>query len=317
MQGRTVIPQQFPSYNNYFPSKGQGKLKLKGGGPRGKRSGSITQTGLLAEMVGFDIVSGMLMHERAKAEQEAQDYRRGVLSDTRDVGSTAAAKALRPYQELSPEAIARQAEPKYLPTDLPYVAPLSVPDYLPKSVPDVQISPDAGVPYNQNVLVPGQDSSPAGYPTTTPRSPAAQSYPGATPGINPVGAVAPSFLTSLATLANQTLQTALNTYLAPRPSSSARFNQSPGGAAPRVGDFLPGLTPSNAPGVASQPGQSFAQALNPDLNPEPDLATNPDKCNCKKGKGPEKKKGECGQGYFKQKSDGTTEFKFWSRRRCP
>lgn len=318
MQGRTVIPQQMPRLDNYQVSPGQSGLPL---GYKNqfvskalknlKRNLRANQLGILT---GFRDTAGVAILQYANAEQHYRDAKRALAQTATDravMAGRADARALRPMATI--EQAQRLAQPTYLPK-APNVA-LPTPQ---AAMPTVNIPSD--MPESTKGSATQGDfrstsSSPAGDFEVGRGSIPSQS----TPGINPVSAAAPSIFNAIA----NGLQAALNNGLASlfQSNPQPRFQYGQGPKTQPFVSYPPGtnpssLTPSNAPGVASQPS-NFA-SINPEPEPEPEPQPEANaKCECKKGESPKRKKGKCGQGYFKQSRDGTTEYKFWSNRKCP
>lgn len=63
-----------------------------------------------------------------------------------------------------------------------------------------------------------------------------------------------------------------------------------------------------------EPSRLGLSQANPSVSAGEQTSTQQDQC--QKGKVPKRKKGECRQGYFSEKPDGTTVYKTWSTRKC-
>jgi hypothetical protein len=306
--GTQYLPQRFPNYDQSGISPGQAQLRLRvknrllNDSLRNLKK-SLLRGGGLGQLAALRDTGGKAILAYANAQQHYRSAKSALALtaiDRQVMAGRADARASRP--NISGMDVARAATLPYLPVGAPAIqkGDKTTSVISKNTSPGVATRPENAPSVRPSVTSPGT----AGQPSSQPRPTAASQK---RPATSPVTFTA--IESALATILQKGLQTFLQV---PKVTPSAPFNPAP----PRVGTpIVPSvnLTPSKQAGVASSPNQGFAQALNPDLNPEAQLEDNPEKCNCKckKGEGPKEK---CGTGYFRIGTDGRTTYKYWSKK---
>jgi hypothetical protein len=256
--------------------------------------------------VSQEIAKAMARAKTERADQQDREYAKAIENQV--MGGLADARARTPDPYVN--QVIKASQPKYLSQEQ-----LGQVSNVPKS-------DTARPPLDQKVR--GNQPNPAQFPAQTP-PPAPPPRPSTAGRSQPQPAQQTPFLDQVAQFIDANIGQLLDRGLAPQDTPAPSPRPPPSKPPPKTSaPALPFDAPYSPPGTnpltpLDARGVPFAETQRGRIelpesakDPQPDPAED----QCKKGGGPKKTKGQCGQGFFRQMPDGSVKYKYWSRTKC-